>query len=58
MKAIVSIVLVTIVCGVVLTVVEADIICAFTKRDAKSLSDKDSADDIEDAFNTNNHTQV
>ncbi|XP_011505066.1 PREDICTED: uncharacterized protein LOC105367910 [Ceratosolen solmsi marchali] len=58
MKAIVLNVLVTVVCGAALTLVKADKICAVSKRDAKSLSEKDSADDIEDAFNTNNHTQI
>lgn len=55
MKSIVSIVLVTVfIFGADFSQVAADKVCAVTKRDIKSISEsQNSADDIEDAFNTN-----
>lgn len=59
MKAIVLFVLVTVVCSAGFTLIAADKICAISRRDDKSiLEQQNSADDIEDAFNTNNHNQV
>ncbi|XP_008214725.1 uncharacterized protein LOC100121252 isoform X1 [Nasonia vitripennis] len=59
MRVLVSVVLVTVACIVGLTLVEADKICAVRKREVKSVAEEqNSTDDIEDAFNTNNHNQT